>query len=94
MRTCEIFAGISLIYAVVYFIFGHYPTIKHQTIEMEEFNDEKSQPTNDDDDSNQLELEETERSYGQDSARNNQYELNPNKSTMMNETVETLDNED
>lgn len=60
-------------------------------IQMEEFSVEKE---NSESNGNQLELVDTERTYDRDDSNHNHFEINQVKTTMMNDTVETLDNED
>jgi hypothetical protein len=86
VHTCEFFAVISFGYASIYYIFGHYPTIKNQVVEMEEFSEEK--PPNYED--NQLQLEsERPGGEGREKFRENKH----NHQRVFNDTVETLDNE-
>lgn len=87
VRTCEIFAVVSISFAIIYYVFGHYPTTKAKIVEMEEFTDENSSSVN-----KGPELFDTDRSIDKNDTSENQYDLqNSNGVGMLNDSVESLD---
>lgn len=72
-----------MVFAIVYLLFGHLPTIKAEVIEMEEFKEEVSTGGN-----NGLHLD-TERSSVEQESESDRYK--GDHKPVFNETVETLD---
>jgi hypothetical protein len=87
VRTCEFFASISMIFAIVYLIVGHYPTYKNEILKMEEFKE-----SNHTDDNNGLQLESQRSTPSVDhESVNGAYKIDHNQLPQFNDTIETFD---
>lgn len=87
VHTCEFFGILSFGFAIIYFFFGHYPTLNKNIVQMEEFHEEKNPRSID----NQLQLD-TERSSGPDPDTHRD-KFRSNHHPVFNDTIETLDEE-
>lgn len=85
VHTCEFFGLLSFGFAIIYYAFGHYPTINKNIVEMEEFK-ENGDPRDID---NQLQLD-TERS-GEQNTDTHRDKFRSNHHPVFNDTIETLD---